>query len=188
MIVIVPPTAVERKIIAVATSPFTANAVGRREAITVAPSAGPIAIVAVAAITVSGAIAPTLIVSVAVAIHKITIAIASEIAVTVEFSCTIEITRAIQFARAVAQVAIATFAEFTTVEIAAIKLLASSDVCPLALAVAHALSFSHLQEVAYLIFAGPTSLILLTAAKLLTRRPRCGRTAALIAAGRSAEL
>jgi hypothetical protein len=168
MIVIVPPTAVERKIIAVATSPFTANAVGRREAITVAPSAGPIAIVAVAAITVSGAIAPTLIVSVAVAIHKITIAIATEVAVTVEFSCTIEITRAIQFARAVAQVAIATFAEFT------IKLLASSYVCPLALAVAHALAFTHLQEVAYLIFAGPTSLILLTTAKLLTRRPRCG--------------
>jgi hypothetical protein len=115
-----------------------------------------------------------LIVTVAIAIHKITIAIAIEIAVTVEFSCTIEITRAIQVACGVAQVSIATFAEFTTVEIAAIKLLASSDVCPLALAVAHALSFSHLQEVAYLIFAGPTSLILLTTAKLLTRRPRCG--------------
>jgi hypothetical protein len=174
MIIIVPPAAVKRIVVAVATAPFIADTVRRCEAIAFAPTAGPVAIVKIAAITVSCTVAPTLIVTVAIAIHKITIAIAIEIAVTVEFSCTIEITRAIQVACGVAQVSIATFAEFTTVEIAAIKLLASSDIRPFALAVSHALAFTHLQEVAYLIFAGPTSLILLTTAKLLTRRPRCG--------------
>jgi hypothetical protein len=192
MVIIVPTAAMERKIVAIPTAPLIApiitNSVRRGESIAVTPPSGPIAIIKIAAIAVTGAVAPTLIVSVAFAIHKVTIAIAREVAVTVELSSAIQITCAIKVARAIAQIAVATLAELTTVEIAAVKLFAPSDVCPIALAFSHSLAFTHLQEVAYLLFIWPTGLGLLAAAKLLTRRPSDCRPAALVAAVRTTEL
>jgi hypothetical protein len=129
-----------------------------------------------------------LIVTIALAIHKVTVTIAGEVAVTVEFSRTIQITCAIKVARAIAQIAVPTLAELTPVEIAAVKLFAPSDVCPFALTFSHSLALAHLQVVAYLLFIWPTSLVLPAAAKLLTRRPSDCRTAALVAAVRAAEL
>jgi hypothetical protein len=122
MIVVVPPSAMERKIVAISTAPIIAplvsNTVRRGESIAVAPPAGPIAIVKIAAVAVASAVPPTLIVSITVAIHKVTIS--RQVAVTVEFSRAIQIASAIKVARAIAQVSIAALAEFTPVEIAAV--------------------------------------------------------------------
>jgi hypothetical protein len=155
--VIVPPSAMERKIVAIPTAPLIApiitNSVRRGESITITPPTGPIAIITIATIAVAGAVAPTLIVSVAFAIHKVTVAISRDIAVTVEFSRTIQLTSAIKLARAIAQIAVAPLTEFPTVEIAAVKLFAASDIGPVALTILHSLAFTHSKEVAHLLFA-----------------------------------
>jgi hypothetical protein len=139
MIIVVPPSAMERKIVAIPTAPIIAplisNSVCRGESIAVTPPTGPIPIIKVAAVAVTGTVTPTLIVAVAVAIHEVTIS--REVAVTVEFTTSVEISIAIQIARAIAQITVAAFAEFTPVEISAVKLFTSSNIRPVALTFSH---------------------------------------------------